>query len=324
MKKLILFAFAFIFTGSLSAMNGSNQGINPMRQCFIAVKQGDAATVELLINEEGVDPNTQLGTEIVPYGYEDTTFLHWAIMHPGVLQLLLKKGALPNVQDEGGRTPLCQAACSLQPEVVKTLLENGADPCITDLTDNNPLHEITRIAGQGFLGVPLPNDERVSRTCHIIEMLKKYKAPLFLQNKTLNTPLHYAAEVNNPEVLYSLLKPATQENDAVEARARLFTLMCCLHRLGYIIANETKLQLLSHLPVECKDAQLESMIVPYCMSKETFMIRYLKEALPIQERNMLVQTLITPNIMHNTPVQIVTSVAGQQLLEPKMWDNSKE
>jgi ankyrin repeat protein len=56
-----------------------------------------------------------------------------------MIQLLLEKGADPNLGDNDGRTPLAWAAEKGREETVKILLENGANVNSTDNYGQTPL-----------------------------------------------------------------------------------------------------------------------------------------------------------------------------------------
>jgi len=60
--------------------------------------------------------------------------------HLEVVKLLLEHGADPNVKNRDGKTPLHNAASEGHLEVVKLLLERGADPNVKDDDGNTPLH----------------------------------------------------------------------------------------------------------------------------------------------------------------------------------------
>jgi ankyrin repeat protein len=57
-----------------------------------------------------------------------------------VVNLLLQRGADPNLQDSGRFTPLHLAAMMEDQAFVVALLEYGADPSIRDWEDRTPLH----------------------------------------------------------------------------------------------------------------------------------------------------------------------------------------
>ncbi|KAL2106757.1 hypothetical protein VUR80DRAFT_6241 [Thermomyces stellatus] len=62
--------------------------------------------------------------------------------HPGVVDLLLRKGADPNAQDESGRTPLMEAALWGRLENVCLLLESGADRDLVSVRNGQRLKAV--------------------------------------------------------------------------------------------------------------------------------------------------------------------------------------
>lgn len=69
------------------------------------------------------------------------TALHWAVMFDqiNVIELLLKHGANPNIQDDRGWTPLHRAVISEKYKIIKLLLAHGA-LSIPDNEGYTPLH----------------------------------------------------------------------------------------------------------------------------------------------------------------------------------------
>ena len=72
--------------------------------------------------------------------------LHQAVFggHSETVQLLLKKGADPNIRDRIGATPLRYAVWTEQARIVELLLSSGADPQIQE-------HSIAGQVGLGTL-----------------------------------------------------------------------------------------------------------------------------------------------------------------------------
>ncbi len=67
--------------------------------------------------------------ELVLERHQGTTALHLAVRHPEVVRLLLERGADPNARDEGDNAlPLHFAAGGAPLESVRALLEAGSDP----------------------------------------------------------------------------------------------------------------------------------------------------------------------------------------------------
>jgi hypothetical protein len=82
------------------------------------------------------------------------TALHWAVRGAGQrdaarligIELLLRRGAGPNVADAAGDTPLVTAIEADYPEAVALLLAQGADPALPDARGETPLARAVRLA----------------------------------------------------------------------------------------------------------------------------------------------------------------------------------
>jgi hypothetical protein len=126
----------------------------PGTVCLTAKWGDDKLDVLELLFANGGDPNARSGDR-------DQTALHYAAQRrqPGAVRLLLAKGANPNAVDNGGITPLHEAAIFAgqdNPEVVKLLLDAGANVNarlrfrLGDGTaDETALEHLTRPDGNG-------------------------------------------------------------------------------------------------------------------------------------------------------------------------------
>jgi len=59
--------------------------------------------------------------------------------HADVVKVLLESGADPDAKNNGGHTPLHAAAYRGHLNVASLLLEHGADPCVTNKDGDIPL-----------------------------------------------------------------------------------------------------------------------------------------------------------------------------------------
>ena len=116
-----------------------------------------------------------------------------------VVKLLLEKGANVNVQDIHGRTPLYWAAQNGYTEIVKLLLEKGADVNARDNDGNTPLHWAVGACD-----------------LEIVKLLLEKGANENHQDNNSITPLHSAVKTGNIELIKLLLeKGANLENSPI-------------------------------------------------------------------------------------------------------------
>jgi ankyrin repeat protein len=74
------------------------------------------------------------------------TPFHWRRFkgHVEVVRMILERGADPTVQDKDGRTPFHLASLEGHVEVVRMILERGADPTVQDKDGRTPFHLASR------------------------------------------------------------------------------------------------------------------------------------------------------------------------------------
>ena len=115
---------------------------------------------------------------------------------PDVARLLLEHGAVVNVQDNNGATPLHVSAEVGTVEVARVLLEYGANIGAEDKKGRTPLHET---AGDQTYGVDYGRVE-------VARVLLEHGANVAAKDDKGKTPMHYAADFGRVEVLRVLLE----------------------------------------------------------------------------------------------------------------------
>jgi len=109
---------------------------------FYAIAQGDTARVEHMLNENPnlISARTEIGQSPLHVAVSWRKFR--------ILELLVARGADPNVQDHTGMTPLHTAAALCQREETQWLLRHGADTATGDHFGDTPAH-VAAIFGCG-------------------------------------------------------------------------------------------------------------------------------------------------------------------------------
>jgi ankyrin repeat protein len=123
-----------------------------------------------------------------------------------VIKALLKAGADARIADAAGRTALHFAARELQPEIVRHLLDAGAEVDAQDQNGNTPL----------FDAVFATQDEPTT-----LRLLVAAGADMKLKNKHGVSPLGLVQDVDHPnlkEWLRSAPRPASEARPARQRR----------------------------------------------------------------------------------------------------------
>ncbi|MCE5187042.1 MAG: ankyrin repeat domain-containing protein [Planctomycetaceae bacterium] len=126
--------------------------------------------------------------------------LHNAAIHgcADIVTLLASKGAdLENKENDmpGGKTPLLAAVSEGNVDVVRALLEAGANVAAQDKRQTTPI----------FSAIQEENTE-------IIQLLLDHGADINAPNKYGNTPLHAAVETGKPEIVQFLLNAGARKD----------------------------------------------------------------------------------------------------------------
>eukprot|EP00826_Nyctotherus_ovalis_P035886 TRINITY_DN3124_c0_g2_i9.p2 TRINITY_DN3124_c0_g2~~TRINITY_DN3124_c0_g2_i9.p2 ORF type:complete len:206 (-),score=69.79 TRINITY_DN3124_c0_g2_i9:167-784(-) len=156
---------------------------------FHAIVHGNTQEAIALLEDDEADINC---TNI-----NGKTPLHYAVekLHLGFVEIFLKYGANPNVQDSfdvGLNTPLHKAAEHNQLEIIKLLLSAGAHPSMTNKTGFTPLHMAAR-GGHKDAAV----------------LLLSAGADPNIRDRFGNNAAFWAKELGHEEVLKVLPKPAS-------------------------------------------------------------------------------------------------------------------
>ncbi|KAJ3117731.1 hypothetical protein HDU96_005861 [Phlyctochytrium bullatum] len=178
----------------------------PKRAIFYALEDSGAEVLRLLL-QRGANPNEvfeskaalhrvaqwghlqalkvllEFGADTEVLDSEQATPLHYAVQGLQVecLAALLEACANVDAVDEQGRTALSMACAEGLRDIVRTLLDHGAEVNAPE-TQCSPLHEV------------LECDNTVPEVSDVVEMLLEAGARKDLRNGTGETPLHFAVK----------------------------------------------------------------------------------------------------------------------------------
>ncbi len=178
--------------------NLGDKGITPL---FLALKEQNVEAVRTLLNDEGVDPNeTPFADGLRP--------LHTAAGSGSVecTRALLAKNADVDAQQARGATALNVATSLGHLEVVRLLIEGGANVNLGDVVGRAPLHNIVYAIDEAQ--VP------VERALEIAELLVDNGANVDVATRSNNTPLIVACEFGMQDFAKFLLEKGANPNVA--------------------------------------------------------------------------------------------------------------
>ncbi len=135
MKKNIhagLLIVACVVSGSIHAMEPPE---SLEEQLHAAVLWNDVEKVQQLVRDTKVNINAQWKQGVTPL---ISAFQDEDSVNHNIVNMLLKYGANPNIQKEGGLTALHIAAMRNEANLVRALLQKGANPNIRATLENNP------------------------------------------------------------------------------------------------------------------------------------------------------------------------------------------
>ena len=166
------------------AVNHLKNAIDDKGLLFDAIKSKDVEKVKLFLGL-GADVNARRPD---PYNSYEATPLHYAARYCqiDIVKILLQQGADVNAVNSGGETPLHEATKKNATKIVDLLLQNGANVNAKDRYRFTPLYLAVR-----------------ESNIIVAELLLKNGAKI---NATWNTPLHKAVLDNDADIAELLIQ----------------------------------------------------------------------------------------------------------------------
>lgn len=162
-----------------------------LKQIHLAATKGDIETVGRMLDQE-----PKLLT-MVNDQREKVTLLHLAAYsaHDALIELLLERGADPNLKDARNQTPLFGAASSGNPRSIQVLVASGARVDARNAGGDTPLHRAV-----------------VERRLDNARVLLDSRADVNAVNGSGMTPLHVALDTADEHVVRLLLERGADVN----------------------------------------------------------------------------------------------------------------
>ena len=173
---------------------------------------GNIHVVQILL-DRGAEPNIANNKGRTPLLYAASE------SHKDVVQLLLDRGAEPNMTNQYGKTALHVAGFMGHKGVVQHLLERGAEPNMADQYGATPLH----LAAAGLpakMWPTVPWKEGLSRPAYnyedVVHLLLERGAEPNMADQHGRAPLHYATSEGHKDVVQNLLDRGAEPNMAAQ------------------------------------------------------------------------------------------------------------
>lgn len=178
-----------------SLLNGSSKDLDSLLRD--AIEANDVNEVTRLLKTEGVDVNAQ-----------DQHFEYTVLMiaarkgYDTIVQILLKAGAIIDLQNNNGDTALMLAALYGHNNVVLTLLKNGAQ---VNLKNNS--------GKTAFMQAIMVLDKnKMTKNEEVMNTLLQNGALVNIEDDFGFTPLIWAAALDNEKIVNILLKAGAHSN----------------------------------------------------------------------------------------------------------------
>lgn len=214
----------FMLNNGIDVNKANNSGNSPFHYLVLVSTPEVIKTIDLLL-EHGADINS-LNEAL------QTPFFVSAISYDGqfrnktqpVLKHLLSRGAMIDMQDTNGRTPLYFVVKNEDAMMVRFLLDNGADPSVTDNDGDSPyklalqknMRAILSMIEKATINIELDGDDMDAaflKACKggkrgVAEMLvKRGNIDITYVDDDGRSALHYASELG----MISLVKFLTEQ-----------------------------------------------------------------------------------------------------------------